>query len=319
MYKTVLLIIIGAMLIGAISAEETAARNHFSFGAVGGILYGQAEEIVYLNSSSSNYMSQLLWDMKPLVFMGAALEYVRQKPLVNFDFFIDASIKWGIPGLNAGIMEDRDWLGTNPAWLTHYSTHDNRTTDAMLVEANMGVIFTITENIMLKTALSYRFMSFAWTASGGSVLYPATEDNPSTSHGYLQPDLDVISYQQEWHIVAPMISLYGQFNRFFNTEIAIKASPAIFFAGEDDHILRSLIFTSSYSNGLFIEPSLIFSWMLSDYFSLSLSAAYRHISGSRGDVRTTKNGIDLGMTRNTEGAGYAVFDVGLSARAHLSF
>jgi outer membrane protease len=189
----------------------------------------------------------------------------------------------------------------------------------MLIEANLGVIFTINKNMKLKPALAYRCMSFAWAAGSGSVLYPSTENNPD-GHFYLEvPDQDVIRYQQEWHIIAPALSFYGQFNRFFSAEIAIKASPAVSISAKDEHVLRELVFRSSYANGFFLEPSLVFSWMPFGWGTLSLSASYRHISGPRGNVQTEERGIALGTTRNTDGAGYAVFDIGIIAKLRLSF
>jgi outer membrane protease len=320
MNKTILLIILGGIITGAVPAEEKPRLNQISFGAAFGVLYGQAEEIVYTNSYSDNFLSQLLWDMKPLFYAGPAVEYILRNRSLNFGFFIDASVKWGIPEMYTGVMEDRDWTNSNyPSWLTHYSVHNNITNSAMLIEANLGVTFSINKNMMLKPAIAYRFMSFSWTAGSGSILYPSTENNPN-GHFYLEvTDQDVIRYQQEWHIFAPALSFYGQFNRFFSAEIAIKASPLLSFSAKDEHILRELVFRSSYANGFFLEPSLVFSWMPFDWGTISLSASYRHISGPRGDVQIEEQGIALGAARNTDGSGYAVFDIGIIAKLRLSF
>jgi outer membrane protease len=64
-------------------------------------------------------------------------------------------------------------------------------------------------------------MSFSWAASGGSFLYPAGD------HCFEEPTGSTVTYQQSWHIISPALALYGKFNRYFDIELSLKASPFI--------------------------------------------------------------------------------------------
>jgi hypothetical protein len=71
--------------------------------------------------------------------------------------------------------------------------------------------------------------------------------------------------------------------------------------------------------GLFIEPKLVFSWVPKDFLSLSLSASYRNISGTRGNGKYVQQatGTTPASTKvynDISGVGYQAFDIALSAR-----
>jgi outer membrane protease len=313
-----------AVMTLTLSAQEQAVTingHTLSLGASVGVLYGQSEEIVYLDKNTNTKLSQLLWDLKPLVYAGADLNYRWRKPATRLGVFSDVSFKLGIP-MKSGVMEDRDWIALNyPQWLTHYSVHDNKTETAILADADMGLSFQIFSRFLLKAYLSYSLMYFSWRASGGSLLYPTWDiDGDGASdgeHSYFPNPVDVITYQQAWHILSPGIGFYGEFNRYFNAEIAFKASPLIWCITVDDHILRDLIITNTLDIGLFIEPSLLFSFTPNNFFTLSLGVQYRNISLIRGDSTYKEAGTPAQMYKNIGGAGYSVLDAGIIATFRL--
>jgi hypothetical protein len=135
-------------------------------------------------------------------------------------------------------------------------------------------------------------------------------------HGYLRP-IDVGTYKQIWNIVSPAVSFYGAFNRYFDIEIAFKASPFILCDTQDNHILRSLLITSTLRGGLFLEPRLLFSFTPQDFFTLSLSVTYRNISGTRGESKYDEAGKIPVTGRNIGGTGYSAFDAGIIAVLRL--
>ncbi|MDR1107632.1 MAG: omptin family outer membrane protease [Spirochaetaceae bacterium] len=314
--------VLSVFLIPLLPAQEAAvnprlAPDHpWSLGISTGVLFGQSEEIVYYDAKTSNKISQLLWDIKPLVYAGVDFRYNRFRPETSWGLFTDFSFKIGLPG-KTGIMEDRDWTGQYtatgahiPDWLTHYSVHDNTTENAFLGDAAVGLFFKIFGRFLVITYLSYDFMYFSWRASGGSFLYPEKDGG----HKYYTQPIDVITYQQIWHIVSPGVAFYGAFNRYFTGEIALKASPFIWCITEDNHILRSLIITDILDLGLFIEPQVLFSFIPADFLTLSLAVSYRHISLVRGDSIYKEAGVSPIAYKNLAGVGYSVFDAGIVAK-----
>ena len=133
-------------------ADEVDDRNdHFlSFGFSLGLLAGTSEEIVYRSSSSDNFMSQLIWPLDPLFYLGIDAGYSWQGPAnpenvferIFSGFFLDASVKFGLPG-DTGPMEDRDWI-RQPTWaLSHYSLHDNTVEFAIIAGLAVGKSFKL--------------------------------------------------------------------------------------------------------------------------------------------------------------------------------
>ena len=249
--------------------------------------------------------------MKPLVYAGIDDHYNWQKPSNTWGIFADTAFKFGFPG-KTGAMEDRDWADVKYAdFLTHYSVSDNKTESAMLIDINAGATFTIFKKFLIKPFISYSFMRFSFTASGGSFLYPSSDGD----HEYLTTSIDVLMYKQTWNIIAIGVSFYGKFNKYFDIDISLKLSPLIWCEAYDNHVMRNLIITESVDGGFFIEPKLLFSYTPIDFFTLSLSVAYRNIRGSRGDSEYKKQGkILVDIPKNIGGAGYSAFDIGIFAK-----
>jgi outer membrane protease len=304
-------------------AEEQAVSQsglRFSLGTSLGLLHGQAKELVYMNAKTDNKQSQLLWDIKPLAYAGVDIAVNWQQAQKRWGLFSSASFKFGFPG-KTGAMEDRDWIAEfwykidNPEWLTNYSEHDNRTESALLIDADLGMSFRLSESFLIKTYLVYSYMSFSWAASGGSYLYPPEYD--VKEHWFEEPVGSVVTYQQNWHIISPALALYGKFNRYFDIELSLKASPFIWCVADDMHHKTKTLYTDTMVFGFFIEPKLALSYTPKDYFSLSLSVGYRDISGTRGDTEVKAPGEPAVTVENEAGAGYHTFEVRLSAKLRL--
>jgi outer membrane protease len=308
----------------ALPAQEADAAKHgLSLGVSTGLLTGVSEKNVHRTPLLK--LSQLSWEMKPLAYVGFDLRYDRrydQRHAVNA-YFAGITAKFGFPG-KTGRMEDRDWMVREvPDFLTHYSVHNNRTDSAVLIDANLGAAYELFQKFLFKIYATYSFMYFSWTATGGSILYPETNTDPPMPdprvhhvHSYKAGNDKVITYTQAWHIIAPAVAFYGAFNRYFDIEIALKLSPLVWASTEDRHLLRSLSITDDLDIGLFIEPALVFSFKANDWLTVSLSVAYRQISGIRGDS-TYAGGPDFPEPEKLDGiggAGYSVFDTGITAK-----
>lgn len=320
MGKKIFIFVFSAVVIFNLSAKE----HNFSIGVSSGILSGQAQEIVYIDSKSDTKLSELLWNFKSLDYIGLDVKYSWLKPENKRGLFANGSFKYGFSN-GTDIMEDRDWvyIENNVAysvypWLTHYSVHDNNTKSAILIDFNFGMSFLIFNKFLIKPYLSYHYMHFSWTASGGSILYPSWDTNgdgkPDGDHLPLFVDYDEIGkYEQIWNIFSPGISFYGEFNRYFDIEIAFEITPLIWCKAIDNHLLRNLVITDSLKGGIFIEPSLLFSYKPKDYFVLSLSLTYKEIKKSRGSS-LYKEPSNTYFYINGSGAGYTATDIGIIAK-----
>jgi outer membrane protease len=314
MKKTYLPSLVFILLGFSVSAQSTDINGHnFSLGTSIGLLAGVGEEIVYRYDNSNDKLSQVLWHFEPLLYAGVDLHYNWQIPASRWSLFTDTVFKFGFPG-ETGVMEDSDWVDVRYAdWLTHYSVSGNKTESAILIDANVGASFTIFEKYLLKTFITYSYIHFSWTASGGSFLYPSSDGD----HGYLTVSRDVGTYKQVWNILSPGISFYGAFNRYFNIEISLKLSPFIWLSAKDEHLDRNLVITDEIFGGFFIEPGLCFSFEPNNFFTLSLSFLYRNISGTRGDGDYKYQGQPTITAEDLRGAGYSSFDVGIMIKFNI--
>jgi outer membrane protease len=316
MKKVCLCCLLAAMGLG-LSAQELStvfADHTLSLEASIGLLVGRSEEIVYRDKNTQDKLSQLLWDLKPLVYAGLDIQYLWQKPERTWGIFALSSFKFGFPG-ETGIMEDRDWMPPNPPHvLTHYSVHNNHTDTAFLLDLDAGAAFEIFDRFTIKPFISYNYMLFSWRGVGGSILHPGR-------HAYFTQSIDVIAYRQAWHILSPGLRLYGDFNRYFIAELSFKISPLVWCIAEDIHYATTEPNKNFYDEldiGLFIEPGLVFSFTPTDLFFLSLSVFYRNVSFLRGDETLKQRGQPTKRFANAGGAGYSVFDIALTAKFNVS-
>jgi len=319
MKKKIFIFTFSAVMIFNLSAKE----HDFSIGVNFGSLNGQVQEIVYRNSRTDNKLSELLWNFDSLSYIGADIRYSWLKPENKLGIFANGLFKMGVSD-GAAKMEDKDWLvDSYPYWLTNYSVHNSRVNSLNMIDLNLGMSILIFQKFLFKPYFSYHYMHFEWSASGGSILYPTVSFDENTGdyyadHFFLGPIM-VITYEQTWHIVSPAISFYGEFNRFFDIEIAFEVTPFIWCNSKDDHLQREyggLVINDYLVEGVFIEPSILFSYKPTDNFVLSLSFVYREIEKTRGDskYKYKEAGHPVDPEKNIGGAGYYAVDIGIISK-----
>ena len=324
MKKKFLFMIFLVLLGFSVNAEDIANEvgdndeHLLSFGFSFGLLSGISEEIVYRGSSANSYMSQLVWPLNPLLYLGIDAGYSWLGPVnpenvfkrIFSGIFIDASVKYGLPGYT-GLMEDRDWRRPQTDWLTDYSVHDNKIEFAMLAGLDIGKSFRLYNEFRLSVLLSYNVMYYSFSAEGGTFLYPELDGG----HFYTPDPETVVTYRQFWQILSPGISFYGMFNNFFDIEIFIKVTPLISASSFDEHLSRTMqIINDPMYYGLYIEPGMVFTFNPPvSKFMLSFSLNYKNISGTRGNsmYRYPDRSDIYG---NVGGANYSVFDIGIAAK-----
>jgi outer membrane protease len=287
-------------------SSDNAFPYTFSVGILTGFLYGQSEEIVYKPNSKTKW-SQLLWDTKPLFYVGAEVNFSRSNPMEKWGFFGDLSFKGGIPS-GTGIMEDRDWDSTDNH-LTNYSRHDNNTQAAFLLDFQPGVSIPFDSKVLLKVSLAFSYMYFSWASQDGYLQYENYNDPKYQPWEKVPVSGPAINYIQHWFILAPGVGLWVPF-KVFSLGIDFHVTPLIWCNAYDQHVARNDYFDDHVWRGFLLEPKGAFTFSPHPKLSLTLSGSYRFINGPRG--ASYMNGKLTGD--DGAGAGYAVWDTGISVK-----
>jgi len=307
----------------AFTQEEPAASYAVSTWTEFGMLFGQAKEIVFPSDTKAELLSLLLWDIKPVFYYGLTLDFSRAQPMTQWGFFANLSLKNGIPVIS-GNMEDRDWMSKENTALTHYSIHDNFTEKLFFFDVSTGFSFPFKRVLLMKTYLTVSYMHFAFSGkfgygtyarSKGDGKYESIDENPVY---YSFADREkIITYTQNWFIIAPGISLGCYFNTRFCAELVFQISPLVFCNDLDQHLTTYTQYRDYMRGGIFIEPGFHFSYIAGKRFELSLEFSWRYIGGTWGETYASPL-----LTQNYErqgkaGAGLSVINTGLCLKIRL--
>jgi outer membrane protease len=303
-------------------AQSTDKSGHtLSLGVLAGLLAGESVEIVY-RQYPDDMLSQLIWEMKPLTYLGAELGYRWQSRVSRKNVFVDASFKFGLSDIT-GAMQDRDWMDSAiPTWLTHYSEHNNRTKEAYLADARIGWSINPSREILeetpefesfrIKPYIAYSFKYFSFVSSGGSALHP----------DWRTPFLNSfpnITYKQTWHSASLGASFYGKFNQYFDIEFILEAGP-VWCTAYDEHFYYNTekLYKSQTDTMLGIsgQTAMLFSFRANDFFTVAFSLGYR-FHNVWGDLLQEKPGSPPVLYENSKGAQYSVFDIGIGFKFNL--
>jgi len=278
-----------------------------------GIFYGTAYEILYETSHSENYVSELQWNMKPLWFVGAFFEYAPQKPLAGNAIFFNFDLKIGIPS-KTGVMEDRDWLDTSkPNVLTLFSSHDNKTVGAFIMNGAGGFSIPLAGNFLAKISLDYMMIFNYFEAWDGYTQYGTNTTNPP--YYPWSPNLPKnyfsglgVSYLQLWTAVNPVFGIEWHKNKFI-FKSAFSFNTNIYSLTFDYHHARTPPFyiINLSAKGFLFDAKGSFFYNISNSFSVGVSLAYTSVY-SRGNLAIQeKNAKDAEAMANGGGSGFKVF------------
>jgi outer membrane protease len=252
----------------------------FSVSPLAGFLYGHGEEIVYQSERGGAYLSELRWDIKPLVYSGAVLDVSRKK---SPGFFYSISLKFGFP-MGTGFMEDRDWLAWNGA-LSHYSHHDSRADEAWFHDFLGGISLPFGSRVLFKPFLGLSYTHLKWTASDGYTRYGKKDGYNS----YLPlEDTDrenplsgrVAGYTQEWLVLLAGASLSYTFHPRFSASLSLRLSPLLYFTGMDVHFMTEREYYDYILGGFYLEPGGEAVFSFNKWFSAGLYVSWRYMKGN---------------------------------------
>jgi outer membrane protease len=319
------IISLGVQGLGA--QEKTGNPYALSLGYQFGFLYGQAEEIVYPSNTPAPLLSQLLWDMKPVLYNGLQLDFSRINPLEKWSFFASLALKYGIPG-KSGRMEDRDWLSTENDALTHFSSHDNLTRELFMADISAGIALPLRSLFLLKIHANFSYMRFCFSGMDGygiyarfwgSGKYAPIDDNPRLED---YSGKKVINYRQEWMIAALGFSFNYYINKYFSAGFSFQLSPLIFCNGLDEHFYYSssqadVQFNDYLRGGLLLEPGVGLSISPTSWLTLSLDCSFRHISNTKGVSYNRAYGTRYYAQEGEAGGGLSIINAGLRLNVRL--
>jgi len=284
-------------------------------------MYGQSFEIVYPPANfNGKYMSELTWDIKPLYYYGAYLEFGRIDPMKKTGFFTSLSFKAGVPG-DCGIMEDRDWLSKENSALTHYSGHINRTNEYYSLDADIGLSVPVFSLFYIKPFISGSWMRFSFTGRDGIIKYARTkgddvyypiDDNPRIGE---YPG-DNINYTQNWLVIAAGFSAGKKLPAGFSADLSFKITPLTYCEAKDEHLLTNTTFMDYTQFGLFIEPAGKLSYTVNQ-LEFSCEIVYRKIFDTIGESYMGPYGGNQFSPAGEAGAGLSVVNLNFLVMVHF--
>jgi outer membrane protease len=318
-----------------LNGEEQGTKSAYAFSAVPtiGLFWGKAKEILYKYPDAKTPVSQLLWDLKPLVYAGTDLEFGPRDPFIKNGVSAGVSLKFGFPFVS-GIMEDRDWAAPDEDYLTNYSRHDALSNGVFMVDMSAGFSWPILSMMTVRIYGEFSYHRFSWTSEDGYIQYPK---NASGSYQYDQPwnaDLDKdpvygtgITYTQNWLMFSPGLYFGLKISRYFFAGCFAALTPFIYAVCVDDHLLplsagKQYTRGEDYLTGGFsAKAGLNVSFSPKEGLEFTLMAGFRNISGSRGDSYNMNMGLNTGgsfsLSPYDGGAGLLVLDTALSAKIQL--
>jgi outer membrane protease len=309
---TVLVIIVFSPFAANSDAQENEKKYHFSAGLQTGFIYGRAIEVVYPveGETKGELLSELLWDMKPVFYLGVQLDFNRTVLMEDPVFFSSLSFKAGIPG-DSGYLEDRDWRSTVNSNLTDFSTHINKTLNFLWLDALVGVGSSLPKlpDFYIKQFISFSWMYFSFSGRDGYRELPKKEEWSG----------EVIRYKQDWLLIGGGFSAGVKILKSFNFELSFRVSPFTYCDATDEHLSSGRVaveYRDFSSLSFIIDPAFSISYSVSR-FEISLVASYRYIGRTEGNSYKNESNTGFSLSENKAGAGFSAFDTRLLFKLHL--
>ena len=297
----VLPVLVIMLLFSAVKPVYTQEYS-FSFGPLAGFVYGEAFEYVYPVYEPAELLSELIWDMKPVFYLGSKFDFGLANLMSGAGFFASLAFKAGIP-MDSGKNENRDWTSLYHTNLTHYSEHTNKTTQFFWLDLSAGASIPIADIFYIKPFLTFSWMHFSFSGRDGFRRYAFENWAYHPFYG------EVITYQQDWLLAGPGVSIGAYIGSFLQLEISFKYTPFTYCEAVDHHKDESKIMVyNDYTGwGHFIEPSgsLSFKFKKAD---LTLEFAYRQIGRTTGVSYSNENNKGYYLSNNKSGAALSLID-----------
>ncbi|MDR3147894.1 MAG: omptin family outer membrane protease [Treponema sp.] len=251
-----------------------------------GMLWGQGEEQVYENADSDRLLSQLLWDIKPLWYLGLGMEFAQKDPMEGPGIVGVLSAKFGIPAMS-GTMEDRDWQALGGK-LSNYSWHDNLTEGAVMLDLTLGLSIPAWNLMTIRFFAGISYTRFSWGAYDGYYRYGkkvgSVYDALTDSDSAFAMSGPVVSYSQDW-LYLPFGIRISTLPKVVSLALYYSAGPVLNYLGQDRHYMRVGTgyygqFIDEMNGGYVLEGGGEFRFSPLERFSLLLRVSHRSMSAS---------------------------------------
>jgi outer membrane protease len=300
----------------AASAQHIFSDTVVSLEATTGFISGGASEFVY---DSGYKMSELDWASRPLVYWGLA---------VNLDspsgFYTRLALKAGFSG-KTGYMTDSDWQNWDGV-KTNFSQSDSYTDQAFMLNFTAGYDFQVSDSLTLGPFFELGYLNFEWSARDGflqypSEIYPSGVYAPYTPISANTPIVYItgigIVYQQSCFYPGLGVRAVFRPTDRWRLSAAFVVSPAASMTTTDNHVARSLVFSSSMSGGLVLEPRVAAEYQLSRAMKLGLEVTYLSIQNLTGDLTQTDQYGTSYTDPGGSGASFEALEAGIDLAVRL--
>jgi len=179
--------------------------------------------------------------------------------------------------------------------LTHFSSHDNITTEIFSLDFSAGASFPFFNALLVKAFVNISYMNFRFNGDNGYGIYAKHLGEQTYASINDHPDEvlfsdwgTVISYSQEWFYVAPGVSVGYGYKEYFLAELSFMVSPLILCSDLDEHKKideyrgKDTQFRENMTGGIMIEPGFKFSYSVNKWLGISCDISWRYISGTKG-------------------------------------
>jgi len=301
-------------------AAPPEEKNYgISAGLQFGFIHGQSIELVYPYNTKRELLSELLWDMKPVFYFGIKADFGKRNIMKEPGFFASLSFKSGIPS-DSGIMEDRDWQSKENVLLTNYSRHTNKTRKLYFADISAGASIPIKSAMYIKPFISGSWMHFSFSARDGYLRYAEEKGDgvfgPFEDAEKVLCSGELITYEQDWLLLAAGFSLGTEIFHPFLFNISFKISPIAYCAAIDEHIMKNATYKDIMYFGIFVEPAACIS-LVYKQFEFSLDLAYRNIDKAKGKSYVKTGDSKYFLLPSEAGAGLSALDISLTASYHF--
>ncbi|GMO30133.1 MAG: omptin family outer membrane protease [Spirochaetaceae bacterium] len=285
--------------------QRPLGRYALRFSSGAGVFLGNTSEIVYWDKKADDYLSCLTWQLMPVFYLSASVEFSPLK--LNNGFYTELNGRAGLPSLNSGVMQDKDWADpSEKTRLTNFSEHTNRTLGAALLSLRTGWSYCAGKYVVLKPYLNFNYDYFSFSAQDGYRRYESEGWEKKNFYG------EVISFTQMFVIVSPGIKLNFILPASFYFDIFYDLGLVVFYYDEDNHLLTDVQFKDITFNGISVNSGIKFSYRPFERFSFDLNFTYNYIGLIRGESISRPQNNGKWEESGIFGAGLSLFEIGLS-------
>ncbi|MDA3810181.1 MAG: omptin family outer membrane protease [Spirochaetaceae bacterium] len=283
-----------------------------------GYLKGETREIVYLHALTSTYLSELIWDMKDILYAGASAS-------INFKNRIYLNLGlWAAVNSGNGFMMDFDWIsgeiesdGYDRENWTRWSMSSVDMVSSFIFDLNVSYDFLLNRDIKFSAIFGYKSLYWDWSDKVIDSFYDGVAD-------VIPVGIDGIDYQLGLDIFYLGIG-GGYFSKGFILDGRIIYSPFVFGGDHDHHILRNTFpdgsptyggihFFDKILFGQYAAFSIKSGYSFSNNFTLTFQISAEYLFERRGDTYIYDNlGNYKGKSPGEAGIQYQTISFSLNA------